>query len=111
MPIKRTCARCGKEFLTKPYLVRNGQSNFCSNLCRREPEEKRFWDNVFKTKTCWFWIGATNGSYGLLFRGGTTHTTIKAHRMSWILHHGNIGKEVCVLHKCDTPSCVNPEHL
>jgi hypothetical protein len=58
---------------------------------------------------CWLWVGATNSS-------GYGHTTISyvyrtAHRISWEVHRGPIPKNMLVLHKCDVPSCVNPDHL
>ena len=58
---------------------------------------------------CWLWEGCVNDDgYGRI--GSRGHRYI-AHRLSWILHRGAIPSGMCVLHKCDTPACVNPDHL
>ncbi|MGH9001905.1 MAG: HNH endonuclease signature motif containing protein [Acidimicrobiia bacterium] len=36
---------------------------------------------------------------------------IKAHRLSWQSTRGEIPPGMWVLHRCDNPPCVNPDHL
>jgi HNH endonuclease len=35
---------------------------------------------------------------------------MQAHRASWLIHHGTL-PELDILHECDTPPCVRPDHL
>ena len=58
---------------------------------------------------CWDWRGGrSNNGYGGIWSCGKT---LKAHRVSYELHVGEIPDGLCVCHRCDRPCCVNPEHL
>jgi hypothetical protein len=71
--------------------------------------KERFFQKVNKTSTCWIWTATKNGDgYGHFSHKKFIY---KAHRFSWMLLYGDIPKGVLVLHKCDNPPCVNPEHL
>ena len=60
---------------------------------------------------CILWKGQINESgYGEL-EGDNGLKHAKAHRVSWILNRGPIPDNLWVLHKCDVPACVNPDHL
>jgi hypothetical protein len=74
------------------------------------PLADRLWARVEKTPTCWLWTGATAplGWYGHLAYQGRH---LAAHRLSWELANGPIPTGMHVLHSCDNPPCVNPEHL
>ncbi len=73
---------------------------------------KRFGDRfeIVTESGCWVWTaGGIPDGYGTFPIGGDKREL--AHRFSWRLHNGNIPEGMCVLHRCDVPSCVNPHHL
>jgi hypothetical protein len=72
----------------------------------------RFWKYVMPEPNsgCWLWTGGVN-HWGYGWLGISFKQSKLAHRLSWVLHHGDIPDNLWVLHKCDVPSCVNPTHL
>ena len=70
---------------------------------------ERFWSKVKKTEGCWLWMGARDpDGYGS-FRVGSRGT--HAHRIAYALKVGHIPPGLSVLHRCDNPPCVRPDHL
>ena len=70
---------------------------------------ERFWHYVQKTSGCWYWVGYKDPQgYGRLHIDGRPEL---AHRLSWKIHDGDIPQNKHILHECDNPACVNPDHL
>lgn len=73
---------------------------------------ERFMSKVDRTGECWIWLGGKDkDGYGRI--SVTTDGREKselAHRVSWMLSRSQM-PAACVLHTCDNPSCVNPDHL
>lgn len=64
-----------------------------------------FWSKVDKTGECWVWVA------GRFVTGYGAYRNQGAHRVSWGLMNGPIPAGLFVLHRCDNPPCVRPDHL
>jgi hypothetical protein len=77
---------------------------------KARPLEERFWEKVDKTPHCWEWIGRKDADgYGQFKLRRDKHS--RAHRLSYQMANGEIPEGLIVLHTCDNPSCVRPDHL
>ncbi len=69
-----------------------------------------YYETLLKLKSkinengCWIWQGASTGGYGYVQNKGV-------HRVSYETFIGEIPEGHLVCHHCDTPLCVNPNHL
>ena len=59
---------------------------------------------------CWIWLRArSKRGYGIL---ELDRRRLLAHRYAWELDNNeSIQPDLCVMHWCDHPVCVNPDHL
>jgi hypothetical protein len=74
-------------------------------------EERIFESSVPEPNSgCWIWMKTlSNAGYGAMTV--SKGVTKSAHRMSYSVFKGPITNGLLVLHKCDIPCCVNPDHL
>ena len=69
----------------------------------------RFWSKVQKGPGCWEWqTYRDEDGYGQFYFRGRTRS---AHRIAWEITYGPIANGLWVLHECDNPPCVRPDHL
>jgi len=64
---------------------------------------------IDRSDDCCIWLlGKDKDGYGKIKVNGKH---LRAHRLSYEMHVGPIPSGLLVLHTCDVPECVNPEHL
>lgn len=109
------CQTCGDR-------LTGTQRKYCGHACLATGANKarvrkmfdtrieRFWDKVAKGIDCWVWTAYVGEHrYGVLKFEGKVDL---AHRVAWnISHPDSRCDDWCVLHKCDNPPCVRPDHL
>jgi HNH endonuclease len=89
----------------------------------------KFWSHVDKTggperlrwepgepchgdgSPCWIWLRSKSKKSGCGLTRVGDQRGLLAYRVAWELENGPIPPRMCVLHWCDHPVCVNPEHL
>lgn len=88
-----------------------------------ESDRARFWAKVDRRgpDDCWPWTAslytpsgtAGYGQFAVAHPNGTPRKQLHllAHRVAWIVAHGDIPDGLFVLHRCDRPGCCNPKHL
>jgi Autographiviridae endonuclease len=68
----------------------------------------KFWSLVNKTEYCWLWTkGKDKDGYGVI---SLQRRSWRTHRAAYMIAYEDPGN-LYVLHRCDNPSCVRPDHL
>ena len=97
--IVKYCKNCGTKFNASC-----GKEEFCTDKCK-------ILFNVVNVNGCWIWQRSKDkDGYGYIKAKGI-RSAYKAHRLSYKIFNGEITDGLFVCHKCDNPSCCNPEHL
>ncbi len=79
-----------------------------------EKDAERFWSKVRKTRGCWLWqAGISEDGYGAFWLRsiGKKGNNARTNRVAYQLVNDEDPGELLVMHTCDNPICVKPDHL
>lgn len=111
--IRTRCPACSHSFELRVEGVR--RLPYFKSLETLQNEKERFWDHVQKSPEpngCWLWLRGVNSSgYGSAAFSEPRRMLLLAHRVAYMLFVGPIEEGSLILHSCDTPLCVRPDHL
>lgn len=95
--------------MEKALWLEERRKGIGANQFNSLPMPERFWAYTEKRGDCLVWTGAVNkNGYGCIRINGKS---ITASRKAFELSKGKIPNGLFILHRCDNPLCVNPEHL
>lgn len=92
-------------------MTKKGKTEKTKATSKKRPDKERFWERVDQGQPdeCWPWsAGKTSQGYGAMHWKGSK---CLAHRISYRIEYGPIPEGKVVMHSCDNPPCVNPNHL
>lgn len=103
---------CGNQVVATSKQLTKGNKRGCTN-CQdsgsKSPLHVRLTKYVVSDTGCWNWTGKQNeNGYGAIRVDGTY---TRAHRAMFFMLNPLADKALVVMHTCDNPQCVNPDHL
>lgn len=115
----KTCQYCGIEFNLNTSPANISRQKYCSTKCSSDsfksiPSFIERMTNKLNERSlkqdngCILYTGQNNGNYGQIEYKRKTYLV---HRVAYYLAKGDIPKGYIICHSCDTPLCINPDHL